>query len=487
MAFLFFSYSHKDEDFRDQLEVHLAMLKRQGLIDAWHDRRILAGDEIDKSIDAHLEKADIILLLVSADFLASAYCYDIEVRRAIERHDEASAQVIPVILRPCDWTTAPFGKLLAAPKDGKPVTQWQDRDDAFLNVVRLIKQALGRDSTPKRTIAASPSSRVEPFLGTAYRPFAERLARIGVFPNESLRDATLVKRLGNPLIVDGMVLHTNLAGFKGVSPEKIRSKAIVESRLLPGYVFEAKQGIPKPDVNRKKAFLAGWKGPVVDQGGFLELTFGVTDFWTNQACDASIMRVQREIRDGMMDLANWPGEAFCDIIVITADRQLLLCRRAGHLYHEPLKWSASLEESIDGDEDLNVFGIIDPGNTVRRALEEELGLPPEKAHSANIRFVAIGTDWKNLSSALVTVVRLSDMSAEEVRDYWRAQLDQELIEFDPIPLTIENGLDLLTGGPIGLAALVKRGGAFHRTARMRVLIALFHEFGYDKISCALSD
>ena len=83
---VFFSYSHKDEALRDQLETHLAMLKRQGVILTWHDRRLVAGDNIDSGIAKELDQADIILLLVSPDFLASDYCYGIEVARALERH-----------------------------------------------------------------------------------------------------------------------------------------------------------------------------------------------------------------------------------------------------------------------------------------------------------------------------------------------------------------------------------------------------------------
>jgi hypothetical protein len=94
MATLFFSYSHQDENLREQLERHLSMLKREGLIDAWHDRRIPVGDELAGTIDEWLERADVILLLVSADFLASPYCYDIEVRRAMERHQLRLARVI---------------------------------------------------------------------------------------------------------------------------------------------------------------------------------------------------------------------------------------------------------------------------------------------------------------------------------------------------------------------------------------------------------
>ena len=144
MAVLFFSYCHRDENMRDQLEIHLAMLKRQCFIETWHDRRIAAGEPLDHSISANLECADIILLLVSPDFLASDYCYDREMTRALERHNDGSCMVIPVILRPCDWHDAPFGGLMAAPKDGRPITQWPDVDAAFLDVTTAIKAALGK-------------------------------------------------------------------------------------------------------------------------------------------------------------------------------------------------------------------------------------------------------------------------------------------------------------------------------------------------------
>lgn len=142
MASLFFSYSHVDEGMRDQLEKHLSTLKHQGILDSWHDRRIIAGQAVGSEIDAHLEVADIVLLLISSDFLASEYCYEREMLRAIERSDTGTATVIPVILRPCDWHDTPFGKLLAAPTDGRPITKWPNIDEAFLDVVQAIKRAL---------------------------------------------------------------------------------------------------------------------------------------------------------------------------------------------------------------------------------------------------------------------------------------------------------------------------------------------------------
>ena len=139
---VFFSYSHKDEELRDQLEKHLSILKRQGVITGWHDRRIGAGREWEGEIDKHLNTADVILLLISADFLASDYCYDVEMKRAMERHEAGETRVIPVILRPVDWKGAPFGKLQALPKDAKPVTSWPNRDEAFTDVAQGIRAAV---------------------------------------------------------------------------------------------------------------------------------------------------------------------------------------------------------------------------------------------------------------------------------------------------------------------------------------------------------
>ena len=170
MTTLFFSYSHADEDLRDTLEKHLAAMKHQGLIETWHDRCILAGDAFDREIAQNLEEADIILLLVSADFIASKYCYDIEMKRAMERHHAGEARVVPVILRACDWHDTPFGTLLAVPKDGKPVRSWPDLDDAFHDVVKrlkkIIKEQRGPVDTPKKPPAARPISAARPQAGS---------------------------------------------------------------------------------------------------------------------------------------------------------------------------------------------------------------------------------------------------------------------------------------------------------------------------------
>ena len=143
MAHVFFSYSHADETLRNELEKHLTGLRRDGVITTWHDRRIGPGEDLHGQIDDHLDRADIVLLLVSADFLASDYCYDVEMMRAMQRHERGEARVIPVILRPCDWHSALFGGLNAVPPDGKPVTKHATLDDGFLKVAKAIRQVAG--------------------------------------------------------------------------------------------------------------------------------------------------------------------------------------------------------------------------------------------------------------------------------------------------------------------------------------------------------
>ena len=148
MPNLFFSYSHRDEELRNELEVHLSMLKRQGLLQAWHDRRIGAGKDIHKEISSEIETANIILLLVSANFLASDYCYEKEMERALQKDKDGSAKVIPVILHPCDWDSAPFGNLRATPKDGKPVSMFANRDEALAEIAKDIRSSIDELDLP---------------------------------------------------------------------------------------------------------------------------------------------------------------------------------------------------------------------------------------------------------------------------------------------------------------------------------------------------
>jgi serine protease AprX len=135
-----YSYSHKDETYKQELHTYLAPQRREGLIEVWQDRQILPGSEFDKDIAQALEESDIIILLVSANFIESEYCWSKEMTRAVQRHDEGKARVVPVIVKPADWKNAPFGKLNALPKDGQPVTTSKNPDEAWVNVAEGIRR-----------------------------------------------------------------------------------------------------------------------------------------------------------------------------------------------------------------------------------------------------------------------------------------------------------------------------------------------------------
>src|SRR6266487_2188218 len=139
---VFISYSHRDQALRQKLDNHLANLKRQNIITSWYDGDIKPGEELLPQIIEHLNKAQIILLLVSADFMASKFCYSIELQEAIARHDAKQARVLPIILRPTDWEGAAFEKLLMLPSDARPISAWSSRDAAFKDVVAGIRRAI---------------------------------------------------------------------------------------------------------------------------------------------------------------------------------------------------------------------------------------------------------------------------------------------------------------------------------------------------------
>lgn len=139
---VFMSYSHEDEKYKEKLDKHLAVLKRNKKIKTWNDRKLVPGKDIDKEIGKSLVEADIIILLLSADFFASEYCYCTEMTKALELYEEGQNMIVPVVVRSCDWLGSPLAKLVALPKDGKAINKWEDEDEAYMDVVAGIKKVI---------------------------------------------------------------------------------------------------------------------------------------------------------------------------------------------------------------------------------------------------------------------------------------------------------------------------------------------------------
>jgi Flp pilus assembly protein TadD len=155
---VFVSYAHEDMHFMQELVSHLSLLRHQGLISVWHDNMIMAEMNREHEISEHLNSASIILLLISADFIASDYCYSIEMEHALERHRRGEARVIPIILRPVSWQSAPFAHIPALPRNGEPITSWRNRDEAFTDTVRGLRQVIESQKTSLTNLTSRLSS-----------------------------------------------------------------------------------------------------------------------------------------------------------------------------------------------------------------------------------------------------------------------------------------------------------------------------------------
>ena len=186
---IFYSYSHKDERYRDDLASSLALLKRQGLIREWYDRDLVAGERWEDAIYRELDSATVILLLISRDLINSDFIWGQELKRAMDRHAAGQARVIPVVIRPADWQASPLGALQALPKNAKPITLWQNRDSAWLDVAKGIRAAIaelqagvkskaGRTVTPVTPIKDS-RVRLRPVAQTPGKRAARKPAAAG--------------------------------------------------------------------------------------------------------------------------------------------------------------------------------------------------------------------------------------------------------------------------------------------------------------------
>jgi hypothetical protein len=164
----FISYSHRDAESLLRLHTHMAVLKSQNKITDWCDQKILAGGNIDHEISERLEACELFLPLVSPDFLASHYCYEKEMQKAIKQKEAGITQIVSIILQPCDWQATPLIRYKSLPKDGKPVSEWQNENAAYLDIIQELRRIV--DNKPEPLVLshqASPS--LKPTQNQRYR------------------------------------------------------------------------------------------------------------------------------------------------------------------------------------------------------------------------------------------------------------------------------------------------------------------------------
>ncbi|MBB3877795.1 toll/interleukin-1 receptor domain-containing protein [Sphingomonas pseudosanguinis] len=238
----FISYTHADSALKEQFVRHLAPLRREGLIDIWHDGMLRPGEHLDPTVQAALAASDIVILLVSSDFMNSEYCYEQEMLRAFERQRAGNVRVVPVILRPCQWKGVPIGEgqtlseFVALPKDGKPVTQWTDLDAAFDDAVGAIRAMLKADHRTADLAAKEVRSAAVIPSANSVASASSSMLGIPAKPTDLDRDRFL--RSGFTATAD--LFERNLAELKASDPridtdfERIDSRSFAASVYLDG-------------------------------------------------------------------------------------------------------------------------------------------------------------------------------------------------------------------------------------------------------------
>lgn len=267
---LFFSYAHEDKNLRARIDKHLSMLVQEGLIAQWYDEEIMPGSVWNDEIRKHLEQSQIILLLVSADFLASKYIWDVEIKEALKRHEAGTARVLPIILHPCDWESAPFAEIQVLPAGAKAVTLWTNRNAAFTSIAKGIRKVVNElhgtdEPKPKETtrrksqtgggevggdaMAKTPTTINDAFLRRAIKQYSDDLKR---YQESGNYEQNLRAAFQN--LLDGLSKHVGWLYASEVTVDKNRYDGVIldEFKIRRGY-WEAKgPGTNLEDEIRKK-------------------------------------------------------------------------------------------------------------------------------------------------------------------------------------------------------------------------------------------
>jgi TIR domain-containing protein/methyltransferase family protein len=448
---LFYSYSHRDEELRVELEKHLSVLRRQGVISGWSDRRIELGKEWAGEIDSQLNAADIVLLLVSADFLSSDYCYDVEMTRAMERHAGGDARIIPIICRPCDWKSAPFGKLQALPTEALPITLWPNADAAFEDIARgirriseaLLNARLGdvtKEEKPVQVVLETNSAAAT-VESVSHLPAQETRSRYSnLFQIASWRFPYVVL----------------IAAWKAASNEFGMGEVVSLTDDLSTYVLPQDfKNNPRPTFyfTDFKCRLRQYDFTII-RAGLCRLTFTFSKIeyldylLSGEYLDAPLPNdPTRTFRDkyaprlDLNDLSNATLTNICGvgIFLITRDDKIIVSRHSHSVNVYSNTWTYSASGTMDWSDNIHPF------TEMARECREELG---HRIKLDNMYLFGFGVDAAKLYYQFSFFER-TGLSAEDViakaimaRDYYI-----EMQEVVAIPFELESVIEMLRTNP----------------------------------------
>jgi hypothetical protein len=472
------------------------------LITTWHDRKIGAGTEWENEISTYLNMAQIILLLVSPSFLASEYCNGNEVKRALERHENGTARVIPIILRPLYWAGTPFSKLQALPTGAKPITKWHNVDDAFADVVQGIHKAV------EELRSKNSNVHILNEVGALYEKYenVQQLLSHWTFSEtrcfasaEVLKNLSLHQRNDIFAIDDGVALDQP-PGFNQLDVQKVRtvceSSGIVPVELtnpskiellqfhfdgynekIDSYLLKRMKAKEQHvGIFRTKVGLTQIDYPIPRIGQPLTLHVAPLSYWTirefnrrilGDPPDVELLALREESLGEILSAKDevkfsCPSALYVELSIVTRDRKLVILEKNPRLSvvaRRGLRWTCTIEEGLEWTRDIR-DGQLDFFGTAKRGLYNELKIKQEEI--ASIEFCGIALEHTHLNSAILGVIVLH-VSEQDLKPRIDESYDFGLRSRF---ISLESAFQEL------FVSTNENSASWHPTGRMRALFAL---------------
>ena len=376
--------------------------------------------------------------------------------------------------------------------DAWPARDTTSRDFATVAVKFIDAAALARTAaavmprpavqpTEPRLDVPLPDTDLTPT--SSYQPLRQRLAAHGIAEPKDPMSKQLVTALGGAFSIGEMVELTSILRYNGLPAAALKPVTRAGVQLLP-WLKTAVAGTVVEGRNRPKLFLLDFEHFVLDKG-HMALDVGIADYRTFKTIRENLPRIRQDVASGAIAPEHFCGRLNIQIIVVTADNQVILGRRRAGLDDEPETWSI-LGESIDGEDDLDASGTFRPELTVQRALREddELGIPRASTLKADIKFLAIARKGSNLLTDMVAFVQLVDQTGAQVVGRSRPG---EHTHVDAVPFSIEACLEpLVLKGQHVVHGFPTTAAAVNDFSRYGLFCALCHRFGYDVVDARVA-
>lgn len=455
---VFISHATEDKEFVRGLA---SELKSRGLAVWYDDFTLKVGDRLRETIDYGLANSTYGIIVLSPNYFAKKKKWtknELDALMAREKGNEKS--ILPV------WHNINASEL---------------KKIAPILAERLaVPTNLGLDVVVSRLLEAMDFS-----ISSSYQSLQKRLLLFGIKVNPALQKDNFLTTLEAKFAIDDVIVDAEFAGFRGVEEDKLSLILPIEDKPnLPSYVYKAKEKIAKPDLNKKKAYLASWHGPIIDKGNAATLHIGYLDsstenrfydYWTTKAVLHSMPELQEDLTNGKLRLRELARRMDLVVVVVTKDKKLVLARRSENVDNAQGHWMISIGESLDPSTDLDKNGVPNPFIATRRCLEEydELNLSKPDISGAHLMALGIATEWRYLYANLIVLVQLN---IEFGRVKERAT-DGEHTHVEGVDFTIEKCLPLIQNGMYysSLSAPIVPA------SRVALLMSLMSRYGYDEV------